>query len=120
MNLCSVLLHGFPTFIPTNREEGSFSSVSSPTFIVVDFFVLTILTCVRRYHIVLLIHSSPILTGAEHLFRCFMATFTSSSDKRPFKSCAPICLGCFFDTEVHTLFVHLGHEFLVGVSVYQY
>ena len=90
MSLFSVLLRGFPTFIPTNREEGSFPSISSPALIVVDFFVLTILTCVRRCHIVLLIHSSLTLTGAEHLFMSFLANSMSSSDKCPFKSCAPI------------------------------
>ena len=35
------------TFVPTNREKGSFSSIPSPEFIVVDFFMLTILTIVR-------------------------------------------------------------------------
>ena len=87
MNLWPDLLCGFLTFIPINREEVSFSSISSPGFIVVDFLMLTILTCVRQYHTVnLLIYSSLILTGAEHLFMCFLPTSMSSLEKCPFKS----------------------------------
>ena len=105
MNLWSDLLCEFLTFFPINREEVYFSSISSPAFIVVDFLMLTILTYVRQYHIVFLIYSSLILTGAEHLFMCFLATSMSSLEKCPFKSCVPVWLGCFFDIEAHKLFV---------------
>ena len=36
---------------------------------------------------------------------CFVAISVSSVEKGPFKSCAPIWLGCFFDIKVHKLCV---------------
>ena len=90
-------------------------SIPSPAFIVVDFLMLTILTVVRRYHIVPLTHSSLILMDAQHLFMCFMANSMSSLGKCPLKSCAPISLGFFIDVEVHKLAVHLVGKFLVSV-----
>ena len=68
----------------------------------------------------LLIRSSLVLTDTEHLFMCFMAISMISLEKGPFKSCALIWLGCFFDIEVHKQFVCFGEKFLVGVSVCTY
>ena len=72
------------------------------------------------------------LTDAEHLFMCFMAIFMISLEKGPFKSSAPICLGCFFvlkqhkflctetTTNMHKQFACFGEKFLVGISVCTY
>ena len=98
------------TFIPTNGKR-----VLLPLFLssiyCCRFCMLTFLTCVRWCHIVLLICSSLILTGVGHLFLCF------SVEEGPCKSCAPIWLGCFFDIEVHKLFICFGEKFLM-VSLY--
>ena len=68
----------------------------------------------------LLIHSPLILTDTEHRFMCCVAIAMIALEKGPFKSCAPIQLGCFFDIEVHKQFVCFGEKFLVGVCVRTY
>ena len=111
MNLCPVLLE-FTHFHSHQQRGGggSFSSILSPAFILLDFFfflMLTILTCVRRYHIVLLIHNCLILTDAEHLFMCFIWRNIHLNLVPLFDWVVCLILKC------NNLFVHLGDKFLV-------
>ena len=110
---------GFLSFIPTNREEGSFPPLPLQHLLLWIFYadlpdvgeVMPHCTSVR---------SSLILTDAEHAFMCFRAISLSSVEKGPFKSCASIWLRCFFDSEVHKLFVCFREKFLMGIFVCKY
>ena len=117
--LCPVLLRGFNDFHSHQQGGGSFFLYTLSSFYC-RFSMLTVLMCVRWCHIILLIHSSLILTDAEQLFMGSMAISTSSVEKGPFKSCAPIWLDCFFNIKVHKLFVCFGEKFLVGIFVCTY
>lgn len=99
---CSPLWISDFSFPPTG---GGFFLHSLSSACCCRFSMQTFLTRVRWCHTVLLIGSSLILIDPEHLFMCFKPISLSSVEKGPFKSCAPIWLGCFFDIKVHKLFV---------------
>ena len=98
MNVCPHQLCRFADFHPHQQLGGFFSLHSLSNIHCHRFSRLTVLMCVRRCHFWL---SSPILQMLS--FMCFGAISTSPVEKGPFKSCAPVWLGCFFDTEVHRL-----------------
>ena len=100
---CSPWWISWLSFPPTGRRVLFLHSLSS-TYCC-RFSMQTFLTCVRWCHTVLQIRSSLILIDAEHLFMCFRPISLSSVEKGPLNSCASIWLGCFFDIEVHKLFV---------------
>jgi len=74
----------------------------------VYILMMAILTSMKQHLIVVLISISLLISDIENLFMCHLVVCMSSLEKCLFRSSHSFWLGCFFDIELHELFVYFG------------
>ena len=96
-NLHTVLHSGCTSFHSHQQCKGI---AFSPYLLLVDFWIVAILTGVKWYLIVVLICISLIMSDVEHLFMCWLGICKSSLDKYLFSSLAHFLIGSFIFLEL--------------------
>ena len=120
-NLYAVLHNGCTNLHSHQRcRRFPFLHTFPSTYCLLIFFMMAILTNVKWYLIVVLIRIFLVMFGllscVEHVFTCLLIICTSSLEKCLLRSSAHFFdrVVCFFDIEVHELFVYSGDSSLVG------